>query len=76
MEQKELKSTVLAVKLRRDKMVVVLRTQVHIFNLADLEFFGSFDTCDNPTGICALNSETETFVLAVPAVNTPSSVVI
>lgn len=32
---------VLAVKLRRDKLVVVMRNKVHMYNLSDLEFFGA-----------------------------------
>jgi len=53
------------VKLRKDKIVVVMRNSLHMYNLADLDFFGALSTVDNPTGICALNSTTETFVLAV-----------
>ena len=56
---------VLAVKLRKDKIVVVMRKKVHMYNLGDLEFFGALQTVDNPTGICALNSTSETFVMAV-----------
>jgi len=56
---------VLAVKLRKDKLVVVMRKRVHIYNLSDLEFFGALETADNPLGVVAMNSTTETFVLAV-----------
>ena len=41
-----------------------MRSSLHMYNLADLDFFGALQTVDNPTGICALNSTTETFVLA------------
>ena len=56
---------VLAVKMRKDKIVVVMRRKVHMYNLSDLEFFGALDTADNPNGVVALNSMTETFILAV-----------
>ena len=35
-----------------------------MYNLEDLDFFGALTTVDNVTGICALNSTTDTFVLA------------
>lgn len=34
------KKPVLAVKMRKDKIVVVCKNQVKMFNLSDLEFFG------------------------------------
>ena len=37
---------------------------IHMYNIDDLEFFGALPTVDNPRGIIALNSTTETFVLA------------
>ena len=64
MEAINVQNPVLAVKLRKDKIVVVMRNSLHMYNLADLDFFGALQTVDNPTGICALNSTTETFVLA------------
>jgi len=67
---------VLAVKLRKDKLVVVMRKRVHIYNLADLEFFGALETADNPLGVVALNSTTETFVLAVLHEENPNDVFI
>ena len=57
----------IAVKLRKDKIVVVMQNSLHLYNLADLDFFGEIVTYDNPTGICAINSTTDTFVLAVPS---------
>ena len=62
---------VLAVKLRKDKIVVVMKNALHMYNLADLDFFGALQTVDNENGICALNSTTDTFVLAVLSDNSP-----
>lgn len=67
---------VLAVRLRKDKLVVVMRKRVHIYNLSDLEFFGALETADNPLGVVALNSTTETFVLAVLHEENPNDVFI
>ena len=59
-----------------DKVVVVMLTRVHIYNLSDLEFFGALETSDNPYGVVALNSTPETFVLAMPSESSPSDVFI
>ena len=67
---------VLAVKLRKDKIVVVMRRKVHMYNLSDLEFFGALDTVDNPNGVVALNSHTETFILAVLSEHSSNTVFI
>ena len=66
-----LNQPVLAVKLRKDKIVVVMKNRIHMYNLEDLDFFGALQTVDNETGICALNSTTDTFVLAVLSDNSP-----
>lgn len=46
----KLNCAVLAVKLRSDKIVVVMRNKVHIYALADLEFLDTLATSNNPTG--------------------------
>ena len=66
----------LAVKLRSDKIIVVMRNRVHIYNLSDLEFFGALETADNPRGIVSLNSTNEIFVLAVLSETSPNDVFI
>ena len=53
-----------------------MRRKVHMYNLSDLEFFGDLPTYDNPNGVVALNSTTETFILAVLSENSPNSVYI
>ena len=42
-----------------------MKNRIHMYNLEDLDFFGALQTVDNENGICALNSTTDTFVLAV-----------
>lgn len=58
--------------MREDKIVVVMKNRVHIYRLSDLDFLGHVDTYDNPKGIVALSSTTETFVLAVLSEGNPN----
>ena len=53
-----------------------MQRKVHMYNLSDLEFFGDLPTYDNPNGVVALNSTTETFILAVLSENSPNNVYI
>lgn len=49
-------SAVLAVKLNRDRLVVVLETTIYIYGLRDLKQLHTIDgTFPNPKGICALS---------------------
>lgn len=60
------RSEVKAVKLRKDKVVVVLENRVFVYNFADLRLIDGIDTCYNPKGLCALNPESQHAVLATP----------
>ncbi len=51
-----------------------MRNKVHIYALADLEFLDTLATSNNPTGLVALNSTTETFILAALSENAQNSV--
>jgi len=63
----EFRSEVKAVKLRRDRIVVVLENKVYIYNFADLQLVHQIETCNNPRGLCSLSPSTNT-VLAVPGI--------
>lgn len=70
----EFRSEVKAVRLRRDKIVVVLENKVYVYNFADLQLLHQMETHSNPKGLCALSPSTHT-VLAVPG-SKPGSVAI
>ena len=55
---------VIAVRLRRDKVVVVMQNSVNMYQLEDLDFMGTIQTVENPTGIVAVNTSDDSFVLA------------
>lgn len=61
----EFRTEVKAVKLRRDRIVVVLENKVYVYNFADLSLLHQIETCNNPRGLCALSPSSNT-VLAVP----------
>jgi WD40 repeat protein len=59
------KSDVKAVKLRRDKIIVVLDSHVYVYNFDKLERIHKFDTCNNPNGMVAV-CPIEDCVIAFP----------
>eukprot|EP00299_Pterocystis_sp_00344_P013967 c6901_g1_i1.p1 GENE.c6901_g1_i1~~c6901_g1_i1.p1 ORF type:complete len:362 (+),score=42.44 c6901_g1_i1:30-1088(+) len=59
-------TSILAVRMNRKRMVVVLENKVHIFELAQLKFLHSLDTTSNPKGISAFSSNQENCYLAIP----------
>lgn len=60
------RTEVKAVKLRKDKVVVVLEQRVYVYNFGDLRLIDAIDTCNNPKGLCALNTDNNAAVLATP----------
>ena len=61
------RSEVKQVKLRRDRVVVVLQHKIYVYNFLDLKPIDRIDTCNNPKGLCALSPSTTSTVLAFPA---------
>jgi len=61
----EFRSEVKAVKLRRDRIVVVLENKVYVYNFADLQLLHQIETSNNPRGLCSVSPSFNT-VLAVP----------
>lgn len=64
----EFRSEVLNVRLRRDKIAVVVLKMVYVYNFADLSLLSKHDTNTNPTGLCALSADHNNTVLACPGV--------
>lgn len=60
------RSEVKAVKLRRDRIVVVLDAKVYVYNFADLKLVDHIETNPNPKGLCALCPSTSNSVLVCP----------
>ena len=63
------RSNVKAVKLRRDRVVVVLATKVYVYRFSDLKLLDQISTQTNPRGLVALCPHPAHTVLACPGVN-------
>jgi WD repeat-containing protein 45 len=60
------RSPVKAVKLRRDRVVVVLERKIYVYNFHDLKLIDHIDTIQNPNGLCALCPNSNNTILACP----------
>lgn len=60
------RSEVRSVKLRRDRIAVVLDNKIFVYNLQDLKIRDHINTCNNPKGLCVLNTSKDRIVLACP----------
>ncbi|XP_060522282.1 WD repeat domain phosphoinositide-interacting protein 2 isoform X2 [Cylas formicarius] len=60
-------NTILAVKLNRMRLVVCLEESLYIHNIRDMKVLHTIrDTPPNPTGLCALSTNSENCFLAYP----------
>lgn len=60
----EFKSSVLGVRLRRERIVVALDKVVYVYNFSDLQVLQQVETAPNPHGICALSVRDDIIVAA------------
>ncbi|XVF41258.1 hypothetical protein PTKIN_Ptkin01aG0266400 [Pterospermum kingtungense] len=60
------RSDVRAVKLRRDRIVVVLEHKIYVYSFMDLKLLHQIETLANPRGLCCLSHQSNTSVLACP----------
>mmetsp|Transcript_4908 Transcript_4908/g.6669 ORF Transcript_4908/g.6669 Transcript_4908/m.6669 type:complete len:362 (-) Transcript_4908:85-1170(-) len=63
------RSEVRAVRLRRDRVVVVLEHKVYVYNFADLKLLHQIETLANPRGLCALSPNAAYLTLACPGLH-------
>lgn len=60
------RSEVKAVKLRRDRVVVVLESKIYVYNFTNLKLIDHIETSPNPNGLCALCPYSSNTVLVCP----------
>uniref|UniRef100_A0A2P2LL30 Autophagy-related protein 18a n=1 Tax=Rhizophora mucronata TaxID=61149 RepID=A0A2P2LL30_RHIMU len=60
------RSEVRSVKLRRDRIIVVLEQKILVYNFADLKPLHQIETISNPKGLCAVSQGAASSVLACP----------
>ncbi|CAM8973306.1 unnamed protein product [Rhodiola kirilowii] len=60
------RSEVKAVKLRRDRIVVVLEQKIYVYNFGDLKLVSQIETFANPGGLCEISHTAGSLVLVCP----------
>lgn len=60
------RSEVKGVRLRRDRIVVVLAHKIFVYNFSDLKVLHQIETIANPKGLCDLSHVSATMVLVCP----------
>ncbi|KIJ63104.1 hypothetical protein HYDPIDRAFT_92917 [Hydnomerulius pinastri MD-312] len=67
-------SSILAVKLNRKTLVIVLETEIYIYDISNMRLLHVIETAPNPEAICALSPNAENSYLAYPSpVPSPST---
>ncbi|MED6111803.1 Autophagy- protein 18a [Stylosanthes scabra] len=60
------RAPVRGVRLRRDRIVVVVEQKIFVYNFADLKLLHQIETVANPKGLCAVSHSSDYLVLACP----------
>lgn len=68
-EELSFRSEIRAVRLRNDRIVVVLEQKIFVYNFKDYKLRIQIETVANPKGLCAISSTSNPFVLACPALH-------
>ncbi|KAI8138255.1 WD40-repeat-containing domain protein [Fennellomyces sp. T-0311] len=66
-------TTVLAVKMNRRRLIVVLEEQIFLYDISNMKLLHTIDTRPNPTAICALSPSSENCYIAYPSRSSSSS---
>ncbi|KAJ6558368.1 WD40-repeat-containing domain protein [Mycena capillaripes] len=60
-------SSILAVKLNRKTLVIVLETEIYVYDISNMRLLHVIETLPNPEAICALSPSADAPFLAYPA---------
>ncbi|KAJ6458867.1 WD40 repeat-like protein [Mycena vitilis] len=60
-------SSILAVKLNRKTLVIVLETEIYVYDISNMRLLHVIETLPNPEAICALSPSADAPYLAYPA---------
>ncbi|KAA8543122.1 hypothetical protein F0562_021383 [Nyssa sinensis] len=60
------RSDVRGVRLRQDRIVVVLEQKIFVYNFGDLKLLHQIETVSNPKGLCAVSQVAGSLVLVCP----------
>ncbi|KAK1923607.1 putative autophagy-related protein 18 [Papiliotrema laurentii] len=65
-------TSVLAVKMNRKRLIVVLESEIYIYDISTMKLLHTIETGPNPNAVCALSSDSDRSYLAYPSPS-PSS---
>lgn len=60
------RSEVRSVKLKRDRIIIILEHKIYVYSFMDLKLLHQIETLSNPKGLCCLSQNSNTSVLACP----------
>ncbi|XP_026441468.1 autophagy-related protein 18a-like [Papaver somniferum] len=63
------RSNVGAVRLRRDRIIVILEQKIFIFNFNDMKLLHQIETYPNPKGLCEVSHSSGSLVVAFPGLH-------
>ncbi|XP_028775928.1 autophagy-related protein 18a-like [Neltuma alba] len=63
------RAPVRGVRLRRDRIIVVMEQKIFVYNFADLKLLHQIETVANPKGLCEVSQLADSLVLACPALH-------
>lgn len=63
------RAAVRGVRLRRDRIIVVVDQKIFVYNFADLKLLHQIETIANPKGLCAVSHLSDSLVLACPGLH-------
>ncbi|KAK2364646.1 autophagy-related protein 18c [Trifolium repens] len=63
------RASVRGVRLRRDRIIVVVEQKIFVYNFADLKLLHQIETIANPKGLCAVSHLSDSLVLACPGLH-------
>ncbi|TKY61801.1 Autophagy-related protein 18a [Spatholobus suberectus] len=63
------RAAVRGVRLRRDRIVVVVEQKIFVYNFVDLKLVHQIETVANPKGLCAVSQLSDSLVLACPGLH-------
>jgi len=69
-------TAILAIKMNKKRLVVVLETKIHIYDISSIKILHTIETVPNPKGICALSPSEENCYLAFPGSSEKGNIVI
>ncbi|KAK4282474.1 hypothetical protein QN277_013847 [Acacia crassicarpa] len=63
------RSVVRGVRLRRDRIIVVVEQKIFVYNFADFKLLHQIETLANPKGLCAVSQSADSMILACPGLH-------